>query len=57
MLDTEFGGLNRFTPGWVYEDLNERTRIRDQSRQGTLWPPSASVRQENKILIPAPAPR
>ena len=53
---TEFGGLNRFTHVWVYKDLNERARIRDESRQGTHWPPSASVRpvrQENKILIPA----
>ncbi len=56
MLDTGFGGLNRFTPVWVYKDLNERARIRDESRQGTHWPPSTSVwpvRQENKILIPA----
>ncbi len=53
---TEFGGLNRFTHVWVYKDLNERARIRDESRQGTHWPPQASVRpvrQENKILIPA----
>ncbi len=53
---TEFGGLNRFTHVWVYKDLNERARIRDESRQATHWPPRASVRpvrQENKILIPA----
>ena len=53
---TEFGGLNRFTHVWVYKDLNERARIRDESRQAVHWPPQASVRpvrQENKILIPA----
>jgi hypothetical protein len=53
---TEFGGLNRFTHVWVYPDLNERARIRAESRQGTHWPPRASVRpvrQENKILMPA----
>lgn len=53
---TEFGGLNRFTHVWVYSDLNERARIRAESRQGTHWPPQASVRpvrQENKILMPA----
>lgn len=53
---TEFGGLNRFTHVWVYKDLNERARIRDESRQATHWPPRTSVRpvrQENKILIPA----
>jgi hypothetical protein len=53
---TEFGGLNRFTHVWVYKDLNERARIRAESRQGSHWPPRASVRpirQENKILMPA----
>ena len=53
---TEFGGLNRFTHVWVYPDLNERSRIRAESRQGTHWPPQASVRpvrQENKILMSA----
>jgi hypothetical protein len=53
---TEFGGLNRFTHVWVYPDLNERSRIRAESRQGTHWPPRASVRpvrQENKILMSA----
>ena len=45
---TEFGGLNRFTHVWICKDLNERVRIRDESRQGSYWP----VRQENKILIP-----
>jgi hypothetical protein len=53
---TEFGGLNRFTHVWVYPNLNERTRIRAESRQGSHWPPQASVRpvrQENKILMSA----
>jgi hypothetical protein len=53
---TELGDLNRFTHVWVYKDLNERARIRAESRQGPHWPPKASVRpvrQENKILMPA----
>ena len=53
---TEFGGLNRFTHVWVYKDLNERARVRAESRGGPHWPPKTSVRpvrQENKILIPA----
>ena len=53
---TEFGGLNRFTHVWVYPNLNERARIRAESRQSSHWPPQASVRpvrQENKILMPA----
>ena len=56
MLDTRFGGLTRLTPVWVYKDTNGRTRIRDESRRGTHWPPKASVlpvRHENKILLPA----
>jgi len=53
---TEFGGLNRFTHVWVYKDLNERARIRAESRGGTLWPPKTPVRpvrQETKIVMPA----
>jgi hypothetical protein len=53
---TELGGLNKFIHMWVYKDLNERARIRDESRKGGQWPPQAGVRpqrQENKVLIPA----
>jgi len=53
---TELGGLNKFIHMWVYKDLNERVRIRDESRKGGQWPPQAGVRphrQENKVLIPA----
>ncbi len=53
----ELGGLNRFTHIWVYKDLNERARVREESRRpGGAWPPQAGVRpvrQENKLLIPA----
>jgi hypothetical protein len=54
---SELGGLNKFTHIWVYKDLNERVRIREESRRpGTGWPPQTGVRpirQENKLLIPA----
>ena len=54
---TELGGLNKFIHTWVYKDLNERARIREESRRpGSAWPPQAGVRpirQENKLLIPA----
>jgi hypothetical protein len=53
---TELGGLNKFIHVWVYKDLNERVRIREESRKGGQWPPQAGVRpqrQENKVLIPA----
>jgi NIPSNAP len=30
---SELGGLNKFVHTWVYEDLNERARIREESRR------------------------
>ena len=54
---SELGTLNKFTHIWVYKDLNERARVREESRRpGGAWPPKAGVwpvRQENKLLIPA----
>src|SRR5437899_1932255 len=54
---THLGGLNRFPHIWCYKDLNERARVREESRRpGGAWPPQAGVRpvrQENKLLIPA----
>src|ERR1700756_4319776 len=54
---SELGALNKFTHVWVYKDLNERARVREESRRpGGAWPPQAGgrpVRQENKLLIPA----
>jgi hypothetical protein len=42
---------------WVYKDLNERARIREEARKGGgQWPPQAGVRpirQTNKLLMPA----
>ena len=54
---SELGGLNKFVHIWVYKDLNERTRVREASRQsGGAWPPQTGVRpirQANKLLVPA----
>ena len=53
---TELGGLNKFVHVWAYKSLDERTRIREESRKGGNWPPQSGVRpirQENKLLIPA----
>jgi hypothetical protein len=54
---SELGGLNKFIHTWVYKDLNERARVREESRKpGGQWPPQTGVRpvrQENKLLIPA----
>jgi NIPSNAP len=54
---SELGGLNAFVHTWVYKDLNERARAREDARKGGgPWPPQAGVRpvrQANKLLIPA----
>jgi hypothetical protein len=54
---SELGGLDKFVHTWVYKDLNERARIREESRRpGTGWPAQSGVRpvrQENKLLMPA----
>ena len=52
---SELGGLSKFVHTWVYKDLGERARIREESRKpGGAWPPQSGVRpvrQENKLLI------
>ena len=30
---SELGGLNKFVHTWVYRDLNERARVREESRR------------------------
>jgi len=53
---SELGGLNKFVHVWVYKDMGERNRVREESRKGGQWPPQSGVRplrQENKLLIPA----
>ncbi|MBI4082174.1 MAG: NIPSNAP family protein [Candidatus Lambdaproteobacteria bacterium] len=62
---TDFGGLNKFIHVWPYKTLEERNRVREQTRKDKVWPPSQVtplppgepdliVHQENKIVIPAP---
>jgi hypothetical protein len=42
---SELGGLNKFVHTWVYKDLNERARVREESRRpGGQWPPQTGVR-------------
>ena len=55
---TELGGLNKWVHIWPYENLNERDRIRAQTRADGVWPPGGAyrdsmVRQENKMIAPA----
>jgi hypothetical protein len=55
---TELGGLNKWIHIWPYKNLEERDRVRAQTREAGVWPPGGSyresmVKQENKVLIPA----
>ncbi|HZA22731.1 MAG TPA: NIPSNAP family protein [Dehalococcoidia bacterium] len=55
---TELGGLNKWIHIWPYQSLEDRNRIRAETRQSGAWPPGGSyresmIRQENKMLIPA----
>ncbi|MBI2166393.1 MAG: NIPSNAP family protein [Chloroflexi bacterium] len=54
---SEIGGLNKWVHIWPYASLEERTRIREEAAKGGKWPAPTRdlmLRQENKLLIPAP---
>ena len=54
---TDGGGLDNFVHMWAYGSFEERRRVREQARKQGTWPPRTPVkpvRQENKILYPAP---
>ncbi len=57
---TEFGPLNQVIHLWAYEDLAERTERRARLVADPRWKAYAAkvrpmvVRQENKLLLPAP---
>lgn len=54
---SEGGGLNNFVHMWAYENHAERQRIREEAQSRGIWPPPLpfkAVKQENKILFPAP---
>ena len=53
---SEIGGLNKFVHVWAYKDMDERDRLRADSRKLTAWPPKTLeflVSQSNKIVLPA----
>jgi len=53
---SEIGGLNKFVHVWAYKDMDERDRLRAESRKLTAWPPKTLeflVSQTNKIVLPA----
>ncbi len=52
---SELGGLNTWVHMWAYESFEQRSRIRNETREKGVWPPPGGVvplRQENKILLP-----
>ena len=59
-LWTSAAGVNKLHHLWPYWSLDDRSRLRAESaRNEEFWPPSPPtgewmLRQENKILIPAP---
>ncbi|MSP67241.1 MAG: NIPSNAP family protein [Alphaproteobacteria bacterium] len=55
---SENGPLNRFVHIWPYKSMQHRDDVRAQAEAAGIWPPKGvrefSLRQENKILRPAP---
>ncbi len=55
---SEHGGLNKFVHIWPYKSVGHRTEVRAKAEASGVWPPKGgrqfSMRQENKILLPAP---
>jgi hypothetical protein len=53
---TELGDLTNWVHIWPYKDMEEREKVRAESRKNPNWPPSTVgflVREENKLLVPA----
>ncbi|MCZ6867458.1 MAG: NIPSNAP family protein [Dehalococcoidia bacterium] len=54
---TEIGPLNEVIHVWPYEDLEARTRIREEAAKDPHWPPDAAELEldtRSDIFIPAP---
>jgi len=55
-MSSELGLLNVWIHIWPYASLDDRERVRRESRKLDTWPPQTRemmVSQQNKILIPA----
>jgi hypothetical protein len=55
IMTSESGALNRLRHIWVYQDLNERARIREESLSRPPWPPLTRewrFHEETQILLP-----
>lgn len=53
---SDVGQLNRWVHMWAYESMEQRMKVRAETREKGVWPPPSGVspiKQENKLLIPA----
>ena len=53
---SDVGQLNRWVHMWAYESLEQRMKVRAETREKGVWPPPSGVspiKQENKLLMPA----
>jgi len=58
---SDLGNLNQWVHIWAYKSLDERVAVRKKAQEQGIWPPpstpespSPTVKQETKILLPAP---
>ena len=54
---TEIGPLNQVVHIWPYEDLNQRSEVRQQAAASGKWPPDTShltLSMQSEILVPVP---
>ena len=55
---SEHGPLNQFVHIWPYKSVDHRAETRAKAEATGIWPPKGgrqfSIKQENKILLPAP---
>ncbi|MDA0770370.1 MAG: NIPSNAP family protein [Chloroflexi bacterium] len=53
---SDVGDLNRWFHMWAYDSMEQRMKVRAETREKGVWPPPSGVspiKQENKLLIPA----
>ncbi len=55
--NVEYGPANSFIHLWSYPTLEQRTSVRDKSREAGTWPPKGGadhyLSQQNKIMLPS----
>ena len=58
VFSVDIGTALKIVHLWPYQDLKQRSNIRDDASNSGIWPPTSDmsdfISQENKILLPAP---